>query len=74
MFRCKSKVSSNILSHNIRGNICYAQRIFDKFIEFCKEQNVKLNLTSLTADMTPQFESLIANKYSKLRDYTFGFM
>ena len=29
--------------------------------------NIKLNLTSLTADMAPQFESLIANKYSKTK-------
>ena len=29
--------------------------IFVKFVEICKEQNIKLNLTSLTADMASHF-------------------
>ena len=44
---------------------------FDKFVEIFKEENIKLNLTSLTT--APQFESLIANKYSKTKRLHYWF-
>ena len=64
---------SNRKFHSIFLAIIYEETfvmlsvIFDKFTEICKEQNVKQNLTSLTADMAPQFEYLIAKQYLKTK-------